>query len=76
MLFRSIAFPMAQQILPFFIMEVDELSKKLFNNRVRFPGNWHKYFAGLIFSILLLGVQYILLVGFTQYILSRGVELI
>ena len=72
----TIAFPMAQTILPFFIQEVDELRYKLFGNRVLFPGNWHMYFAGLIFGILLLGIQYIMLVGFTRYILSSGTKLI
>jgi hypothetical protein len=72
----AIAFPMAQQILPFFISQVDELRYTLFGGRVLFPGNWHKYFTGLIFSIFLLGVQYVMLVGFTKYILSSGIELI
>jgi hypothetical protein len=72
----AIAFPMAQQILPFFIQEVDVLTNILFAGRVNFPGNWHKYFTGLIFAIFLLGVQYVMLVGFTKYILSSGIELI
>jgi len=72
----AIAFPMAQQILPFFISQVDELRYSLFGSKVLFPGNWHKYFTGLIFGIFLLGVQYVMLVGFTKYILSTGVELI
>jgi len=70
----SITFPLAQQILPFFIREVDDLSKTSFN--MKFPGDWHKYMAGLIFSIFLLGVQYVMLIGFTKYILSTGVKLI
>lgn len=72
----AIAFPMAQTILPFFILEVDELRNKLFGRNVAFPGNWHMYFAGLIFSILLLGIQYVMLVGFTRYILSSGTKLV
>ena len=72
----AIAFPMAQQILPFFIKQVDELRYSLFSGNVQFPNNWHKYFTGLIFSIFLLGVQYVMLVGFTKYILSSGVNLI
>ena len=67
---------MAQQILPFFIREVDDLTQILFQNRVVFPGNWHKYITGLIFTLFLLGVQYVMLVGFTRYILSTGIELI
>jgi hypothetical protein len=72
----AIAFPMAQQILPFFIQEVDDLVTTKFGGKVIFPGNWHKYFTGLIFGIFLLGVQYIMLIGFTKYILSSGIELI
>jgi hypothetical protein len=74
----AIAFPMAQQILPFFIQEVKDLvsNPNVFDSNVRFPGNWHLYFAGLIFSILLLLVQYVMLIGFTKYILSTGVKLI
>lgn len=72
----AIAFPMAQTILPFFINEIDDLRFKVFGNNVIFPGNWHKYFAGLFFAIFLLGVQYIMLVGFTRYILSSGLELV
>ena len=70
-----ITFPMAQQILPFFIREVDDLSKNTFSN-VKFPGNWHKYMSGTIFLIFLLGVQYVMLIGFTKYILSSGIKLI
>ena len=72
----AITFPMAQQILPFFIREVDDLRNTSPFNTVSFPGNWHKYMAGLIFSIFLLGVQYVMLVGFTKYILSTGLTLI
>jgi hypothetical protein len=73
----AIAFPLAQTILPFFIYEFDDLIKNvIFQGRVQFPGNWHKYFSGLIFAIFLLGVQYIMLIGFTKYILSSGIELI
>lgn len=68
----AITFPMAQQILPFFIREVDDT----FRGSIALPGNWHKYMAGLIFSIFLLGVQYVMLVGFTRYILSSNTSLI
>ena len=71
----TITFPMAQQILPFFIREVDDL-RNIIGGKAVFPGNWHKYMAGIIFSIFLLGVQYIMLIGFTKYILSSGIKLI
>ena len=72
----TITFPMAQQILPYFIREVDFTFKTLSDGRVNFPGNWHMYFAGLIFTIFLLGVQYVMLIGFTKYILSSNTSLI
>ena len=77
----AITFPMAQQILPFFIREVDDVfcptnSKGGRYCKINLPGNWHKYMAGTIFSIFLLGVQYVMLVGFTKYILSSGIKLI
>jgi len=71
----AITFPMAQQILPFFIREVNDL-RNITGANVYFPGNWHKYMAGIIFSVFLLLVQYIMLVGFTKYILSAGIKLI
>lgn len=71
----AITFPMAQQILPFFIREIEELSTNSFGG-INFPGNWHKYMAGIIFSLFLLGVQYVMLIGFTKYILSTGLKLI
>ena len=72
----TITFPMAQQILPYFIREVDYTFKIIAGGRVNFPGNWHMYFAGLIFTIFLLGVQYIMLFGFSKYILSSSIKLI
>ena len=72
----AIAFPLAQQILPYFINQVDEARYLLFNNNVLFPNNWHKYMAGLIFSIVLLGAQYLMIGTFTMYILSSNTEII
>ena len=69
----AITFPMAQQILPFFIREVADWGN---HTNVYFPGNWHLYMSGLILSIVLLGIQYTMLVGFTKYILSSGLTLI
>jgi len=71
----AITFPLAQQILPFFIMEVDGLRKHYFGN-IKVPFNWHMYVAGLLFCCLFLMIQYIMLFGFTKYILSRGIQLI
>ena len=72
----GVTFPMAQQILPFFIREVDEWRLLVFGNNIYMPGNWHKYMAGIIFSIFLLCFQYVMLIGFTKYILSSSIKLI
>ena len=72
----AITFPLAQQILPYFIRECDYTVKTLGKGSITFPGNWHMYLAGIIFSIVLLITQYILLIGFTKYILSTNIQLI
>ena len=77
----AITFPMAQQILPYFIREVNDLFCPKGKNGgrkciMRLPGNWHMYLAGIIFSIFLLITQYVLLFAFTKYILSTNIKLI
>lgn len=72
----TITFPLAQQVLPFFISEVDDTTKRIFAGRVNFPGNWHNYFAGLLFGLFLILIEYVLLSGFTYYIMSTGTNLI
>jgi len=77
----AITFPMAQQILPYFIREVDDLfcpvdERGYRNCKMYIPGRWHLYLAGTIFSIVLLLTEYILLIGFSKYILSTGMRLI
>ena len=72
----TVAYPLAQQVLPFFINEVDDLTKFVFAGRVNFPANWHRYFAGFLLSAFLIGVQFILLVGVTRYVLSSGASTI
>ena len=72
----AITFPMAQQVLPYFIRETDYTAKILSNGSMNFPGNWHMYLSGIIFSIVLLMTEYILLIGFTKYILSTNIQLL
>jgi len=73
----TITFPLAQQVLPFFIRESDDTIRNyLFKSTVNFPGNWHKYFLGMLYTIFLLLIEYILLVGVSSLIMSSGVELI
>ena len=71
----AITFPMAQQILPYFIRET-AYTAKITLKGMSFPGNWHVYFAGIIFSIVLLITEYTLLIAFTKYILSTNIQLI
>lgn len=57
----SIAFPMAQQILPFFVREGSYvLRNKIFKQGVKFPGNWDKYVIGFMFITFLLGIENLL----------------
>jgi hypothetical protein len=65
----AITFPMAQQILPFFIREGSRTIEE--NTNFRYPGNWHKYFIGMAFIIFLLGVEYILIIATSQYVFSN-----
>jgi hypothetical protein len=71
----AITFPMAQQILPYFIRET-AYTAKITLKGMTFPGNWHIYLSGIIFSIVLLITEYILLLSFTKYILSTNIQLI
>ena len=73
----AIAFPMAQQILPYFIREINEsIFCPLDRVNCIVPGRWHIYLLGLVFSIFLLIIQYTLLFGFSNYILSSNIKLI
>ena len=78
----TVTFPLAQQVLPAFIREVNDWICPVINNngsrqcKINMPGKWHLYLAGLIFSIFLLITQYTLLIGFSKYILSTGIKLI
>ena len=73
----AITFPMAQQILPYFIREINEsIFCPVDRPDCIVPGRWHIYLLGLIFSIFLLIIQYTLLFGFSHYILSSNIKLI
>jgi len=71
----TITFPLAQQILPAFINEFDQWIRNITYGRVNFPGNWHLYFAGLIFSIFLLCIEYLLIKSFTKYSINSSSSL-
>lgn len=66
----AITFPIAQQILPFFIREGDCFFKE--RTTLCFPGNWHRYFLGFLFIIALLGLEHILIMGISQELFSTG----
>jgi len=72
----AITFPMAQQVLPHFIRQTNITAYKLSDGNMNFPGNWHMYVSGIIFSIVLLMTEYVFLIGFTNYILSSNIQLI
>jgi hypothetical protein len=59
----AIAFPIAQDILPVFIREGDKWFRSIEINSkpVYYPGNWHKYFLGIIFIVFLILLEYLLL---------------
>jgi len=70
----AITFPIAQQVLPYFIREGDVFFQNVSvdGQRLRYPGNWHKYFLGFSFIIFLLGLEYILIIGASQQIFGSG----
>ncbi len=66
----AITFPVAQQILPFFIREGDCFFKE--RTTLCFPGNWHRYLLGFLFIISLLGLEHILIMGVSQELFGKG----
>jgi len=58
----AITFPIATQLLPYFIEEGDRIVNN-FNERsgVSYSGNLHKYLIGFTFIIILLLIEYVLL---------------
>ena len=79
----TFTFPMAQQILPYFLREINDWvcpidynTKQRNCDRLILPGNIHIYIAGVICSSILLMAQYIFLIFSAQYILSKSVKLI
>lgn len=54
-----ITFPVAGKVIPFFIHRTDIALKE--RTTFRFPGNWHKYFVGIVFIITFLSIQLLVL---------------
>lgn len=65
-----IVFPVAQQLLPFFIRQGDMILRE--KTTFIFPGNWHKYFLGLLFIIVLLLIQNVIIMAISEQIFSAG----
>tara|TARA_B100000902_G_scaffold390544_1_gene439655 strand:+ start:3013 stop:3612 length:600 start_codon:yes stop_codon:yes gene_type:complete len=70
----AITFPIAQQLLPYFIREGDVFFQNVSvdGQSLKYPGNWHKYFLGFSFIIFLLGLEYILIIGASQQIFGSS----
>ena len=56
----AMAFPVATQIIPFFIRQVDALLRDITKKGTEFPGNWHKYFTGAAFILFFVSMQFVL----------------
>jgi len=56
----GMAFPIATQVIPFFIRQVDALLRELTKQGTKFPGNWHKYFTGMAFILFFISMQFVL----------------
>ena len=65
-----IVFPVAQQLLPFFIRQGDMILRE--KTSFIFPGNWHKYFLGFLFIIVLLLIQNVVIMAVSEQIFSAS----
>jgi hypothetical protein len=64
----TLTFPVATQAIPFFIRQGDKFLRKI-APLARFPGNWHKYFLGLLMTGVIIMLE-VLLVN----LLITGIE--
>lgn len=64
-----IVFPIAQQVLPFFIREGDAILRD--KTSFIFPGNWDKYFLGFMFIIVLLLIQNLLIMAISEAVFYK-----
>lgn len=56
-----LTFPVANQFIPFIIKQTDRLLKDVTVTGTRFPGNWHKYFTGIVFIIFFMAFELVVL---------------
>jgi hypothetical protein len=67
-----ITFPVAGTVIPFLIRQSDRIIKDAVRDGFRFPGNWHKYFIGLVFIVLFMILQLVLTRLLTKMIISTN----
>ena len=65
-----ITFPVAGTVIPFLIRQSDKIIKDAVKDGFRFPGNWHKYFVGLVFIVMFMILQLVLTRLLTKMIIS------
>lgn len=56
-----LVFPVANHFLPFIIRQTDRLLKDMTVEGTRFPGNWHKYFTGIVFILFFMALELVIL---------------
>jgi hypothetical protein len=56
-----LVFPVANHFLPFIIRQTDRLLKDITVAGTRFPGNWHKYFTGIVFILFFMALELVIL---------------
>jgi len=67
-----ITFPVAGTVIPFLIRQSDRIIKDAVRDGFRFPGNWHKYFVGLVFIVMFMILQLVLTRLLTKMIISTN----
>lgn len=67
-----ITFPVAGTVIPYLIRQSDNIIKDSVKDGFRFPGNWHKYFVGLVFIVMFMILQLILTRLLTRMIISTN----
>lgn len=56
----TLTYPVATQAIPFFIRQGDKTLKRL-APRAKFPNNWHKYFLGLLMTMVIIMLEVLLI---------------
>ncbi len=67
-----ITFPVAGTVIPFLIRQSDRIIKDSVKDGFRFPGNWHKYFVGLVFIVMFMILQLVLTRLLSKMIMSAN----